>query len=560
MEFWATAAPFSGTFAGGYQLAVYPVAPLAAGASQLNVNSGAVPYTLPPAGQWYAAMVLTEYTGSGGNGGYTVAHYVTFPTQIYGWGGTTDTTAPTASISSPTGGTVSGLTTVSVNAADNVGVTRVDLLVNGAVVATDHSAPWQFSWNSAGVPDGPAQLKAIAYDAAGNAGGSAVVTVTVANNVPPPPPADTTPPTVGIASPTGGTVSGLTTVSVSATDNVGVTRVDLLVNGAVVATDHSAPWQFSWNSAGVPDGLAQLKAVAHDAAGNAGGSAVVTVTVANNVPPPPPVDTPPPADTTPPTVGIAWPTGGTVSGVTTVSVSATDNVGVTRVDLLVNGAVVATDHAAPWQLPWNSGTLGDGPAQLSAIAYDAAGNAGGSVVVTVAVANGGGGAPPPAPAPPNTTYAIEYYHAALDHYFITMLPSEIAALDGGRFVGWARTGQAIKVHAEPNSSSSPVCRIYLPPLYGDSHFFSASPAECSEVVDRFPYFMYESGNVFYIDLPDTLTGACPGGTIPVYRVWNNRIDTNHRYTTSRAVRDHMVLSGHVAEGCGPDAVIMCAPQ
>ena len=49
---------------------------------------------------------------------------------------------------------------------------------------------------------------------------------------------------------------------------------------------------------------------------------------------------------------------------------------------------------------------------------------------------------------------------------------------------------------------------------------------------KFPFFIYEAPNVFYIALPDIATGACPSGTIPVYRVWDNRADTNHRYMTS----------------------------
>jgi hypothetical protein len=47
--------------------------------------------------------------------------------------------------------------------------------------------------------------------------------------------------------------------------------------------------------------------------------------------------------------------------------------------------------------------------------------------------------------------------------------------------------------------------------------------------------------------------------VPVYRVFSNRADANHRYTTSRATRDLMVTKGWVAEGDGPDIVVMCAP-
>jgi hypothetical protein len=44
--------------------------------------------------------------------------------------------------------------------------------------------------------------------------------------------------------------------------------------------------------------------------------------------------------------------------------------------------------------------------------------------------------------------------------------------------------------------------------------------------------------------------------VPVYRVWNQRFDSNHRYTTSTAIRDQMVARGGVAEGYGPNAVAL----
>ena len=93
-----------------------------------------------------------------------------------------DTQAPTAGISAPRAGdTVSGLVAVDMGAADNVGVVRADLKVNGTVVATDASAPFAFSWDSAGVANGMATLTVVAYDAAGNAGVSPSITVNVAN-------------------------------------------------------------------------------------------------------------------------------------------------------------------------------------------------------------------------------------------------------------------------------------------------------------------------------------------------------------------------------------------
>ena len=164
------------------------------------------------------------------------------------------------------------------------------------------------------------------------------------------------------------------------------------------------------------------------------------------------------------------------------------------------------------------------------------------------------------PALPVTV--VEYYNGALDHFFISALQPDLDALDSGRLIGWSRTGQTFRVfpsQASGGGGVNPVCRFYIPPARGDSHFFSASPQECNETRAKFPSFSFEGAAVFFIALPNTFNGACPNNTVPVYRVWNNRGDSNHRYTTDRETRNGMVSAGFIAEGYGPDAVIMCAP-
>ena len=153
---------------------------------------------------------------------------------------------------------------------------------------------------------------------------------------------------------------------------------------------------------------------------------------------------------------------------------------------------------------------------------------------------------------------VEFYNAGRDHYFMSAAPSEITDLDTGVHPGWMRTGLSFKGYAAAVAGASPVCRFYIPPANGDSHFYSASPAECADVRTRFPAFAFEAPDVFHVALPDLATGACVAGTVPVYRVWDNRADTNHRYTTSVAVRQQMLAAGWIAEGYGPDQVIMCA--
>ena len=161
--------------------------------------------------------------------------------------------------------------------------------------------------------------------------------------------------------------------------------------------------------------------------------------------------------------------------------------------------------------------------------------------------------------PAETASVVEYYYAAADEYFISADPTEISALDNNRFPGWVRTGMGFGAYASATAGASPVCRFFIPPA---SHFYSASPAECAATRQKFPGLAYESGNVFYIALPDTATGACPAGTIPVYRLFDNRADPNHRYTTSTAIVDQMRARGWIPEGYGPGPYypIMCAPS
>ena len=97
----------------------------------------------------------------------------------------------------------------------------------------------------------------------------------------------------------------------------------------------------------------------------------------------------PALDTQAPTASITAPSqGASVSGVVAVDVSALDNVGVARVELRVNGNTVAIDSSAPFAFSWDSKSVANGMVNLTAVAYDAAGNAGASAAVSVNVANG----------------------------------------------------------------------------------------------------------------------------------------------------------------------------
>ena len=101
-----------------------------------------------------------------------------------------------------------------------------------------------------------------------------------------------------------------------------------------------------------------------------------------------------------------------------------------------------------------------------------------------------------------------------------------------------------------------MCRYYIPPGLGDSHFFGRGTTECVATGQKFPSFVLEDPAFMQMFLP--VAGVCPAGTTQVYRVFSNRADANHRYMTSAIVRAQMEAAGWVREGYGPDAVILCA--
>ncbi len=168
---------------------------------------------------------------------------------------------------------------------------------------------------------------------------------------------------------------------------------------------------------------------------------------------------------------------------------------------------------------------------------------------------------PDAANPTNQVAATEFYNATLDHYFLSTNPAEIAKLDSGATVGWVRTGLRFVVHSQPATGTTPVCRFYRAPAFGDSHFYSASPAECAATAVAHPVdWIYESPSVFHVMLPNTTTGACAAGTKPVYRFFN-AATTNHRYTAEIVTRNTLASSpGWTAEGYGPGPYfpVMCA--
>jgi len=100
------------------------------------------------------------------------------------------------------------------------------------------------------------------------------------------PPPDTTPPTLALTSPTAGTtLTGTVTVRAAASDQGGIARVDLYIDGHRHATAAAPPYTFSWQTTAVANGAHTLSLWAEDSAGNAASTTPIGVTVDNPVTP-----------------------------------------------------------------------------------------------------------------------------------------------------------------------------------------------------------------------------------------------------------------------------------
>ncbi|MES3020621.1 MAG: Ig-like domain-containing protein [Pseudomonadota bacterium] len=268
-------------------------------------------------------------------------------TQTGDTGGDTIAPAVTAAESGS-----AGTITLSATASDAVGVARVDFYVDNVLKGADVSAPYALTLDSTTLANGSHSLVARAVDAAGNVGVSTAQTFSISNPTP-----DTTAPAV-TASESG--TSGTITLSATATDAVGVARVEFYVDNVLKATDSVAPYSATLDSTTLSAGSHSLIARAYDAAGNVGVSTAQAFTISN-----------PSVDTTAPTVTASQ---SAASGTLTFSATASDNVGVSKVEFYVDNVLKGTDTSAPYSMTLASSTLSNGSHALTAKAFDAAGN------------------------------------------------------------------------------------------------------------------------------------------------------------------------------------------
>ncbi|TWU33222.1 S8 family serine peptidase [Novipirellula artificiosorum] len=169
--------------------------------------------------------------------------------------------APTVEITSPVEGTsIAGNVEVTVTANDDVSVTQVEFVINGASLGTDtvESDGWSMMWDTTGLFDGVYEITAIATDTAGQTT-STKISVMLDN-------VDDLP-TVALDSDSlAGVLSGTITVTADAWDDRGVENVQFFVGNELIGVDASeiGGWSAEWDTTRYDDGLYGVTATATD--------------------------------------------------------------------------------------------------------------------------------------------------------------------------------------------------------------------------------------------------------------------------------------------------------
>lgn len=294
-------------------------------------------------------------------------------------GNLTDTTLPSIQMTAPlSGALIDSPVFVSVSSSDNIGVWKVEFYKDSdqQPFYIDTSSPYGYTL---ALPAGVHTLRAKAYDSAGNNATAPQVAFTVKET------ADTILPRVAISGPVNGAVlGGIADISVSASDNIGVARVEFYSDNGTVpfSTDLNSPFGTAWDTKTFQDGRHTLRAKAYDVAGNSAISTEIAVTIDNVFP----------------IVNLSAPQdNSTASGSIVISVSASDNIGIGKINFYRDDNILlGTDTSAPFSINWDTIKTTNGRHTIFARAIDKADNASSSPARVVNIDNGSPDIAPPA--------------------------------------------------------------------------------------------------------------------------------------------------------------------
>lgn len=307
----------------------------------------------------------------------------------------TGTTAPTVSLTAPVNTTplaiASGNQFQVAASTTGTGITKVEFyldgtttLLPGCVPNPDTTSPYACIWNTTAVSDGTHTITAKVFTATTSAI-SSVVTVNVQNGGGGDATAPTFQPASSLTTPSANTsvpVGTTYTISATATDNVAMSKIEFYKDGALISTQiiplggQGSTFGYSWNTTGLTVGSTHSwTAKAYDTATPANVSTTTARVITIGAAP----------DTTPPTVTLTAPTGSYYrpGASITLKATATDNIGVSKVEFYVDDVLKCTDTTTSYTCSWKVPSSPIGSFSIKAIAYDAAPNNTSSIIKKV---------------------------------------------------------------------------------------------------------------------------------------------------------------------------------
>ena len=284
---------------------------------------------------------------------------------------------PAIAITQPAGGaTVSGTVSIQGTASDSAGLTSVVVAIDGGTpVAATGLQSWTFALDTTKLSNASHSAIATATNTAGITA-TASLTFTVNNTV------STAPPTVTIVYPQDGdTVYGAISFRGTAASGKGVTSIYVAVDNITYFPASGLDnWSYAIDTTKLTDGTHRLSVQMGDAAG---GRAIASETViVNNT-------------AKPPVISILQPTGGAViSGLVSVSGTASDPVKLVSVDVAIDGGSPATPQGRDsWFYSLDTTHLTNGSHTITARATNIFGLVT-VATITVTVSNGASSQPP----------------------------------------------------------------------------------------------------------------------------------------------------------------------
>ncbi|WP_368563721.1 Ig-like domain-containing protein [Pseudoxanthomonas sp. UTMC 1351] len=185
---------------------------------------------------------------------------------------------------------------------------------------------------------------------------------------------DTQAPSVTLANPAAGSlIREPITIEATASDAVGVKQMQFFLGTQSLVIRTAAPYTYNWNTDAVADGNYIIKAVATDEAGRTGEQAV-SITVSHSTPTPD-IEGPQLSNVT--ANGVPLADGVIFSKSTSLTFSATDRSAISRIEMLLDGALAATaSGSSPYTVPLNLDNVANGAHALTLRAVDSLGNVG----------------------------------------------------------------------------------------------------------------------------------------------------------------------------------------